>query len=70
MGHTSKSCKVKKAEQNPASISPDDLAFWQYVVPEARPSTLVSGYDQDSDSDTDDSLGDESESDSEGMDID
>ena len=60
---------MKKAEEDPASISPDDLAFWQYVMPEARPSTLVSGYDQDSDSDTDDSVWDDSESDSEGMDI-
>ena len=60
---------MKKAEQDPASISPDNLAFWQYVVSEARPSTLVSSYNQDSDTDTDDSVGEDSESDSEGMDV-
>ena len=45
-------------------VTAGDLAFWELVVPEARPSSLVRGYDQESDSVDDESdLENESEMD-------
>ena len=55
VGHTTRSCTILKAEADPSVVNADDLAFWELVVPEARPSSLVRGYDQESDSDDDES---------------
>ena len=39
-GHTKKSCAIQKAEDDPDSVSEDDLAFWSFVREEERPSTM------------------------------
>ena len=52
MGHTTKCCSVLKAEKDPSSITEDDLAFWSYVRPDARPTTLIEYRIQDSDNES------------------
>ena len=37
---TKKSCAIQKAEEDPDSVSEDDLAFWSFVREEERPSTM------------------------------
>ena len=37
---TKKSCAIQKAEDDPDSVSEDDLAFWSFVREEERPSTM------------------------------
>ena len=35
-----KSCAIQSAEDDPDSVSDDDLAFWSFVREEDRPSTM------------------------------
>ena len=55
-GHTVQSCKVKKAQLQPESLSRDDMLFWSFVQPEARPVSLLvlSEYESESEDDDED----------------
>ena len=63
MGHTRISCKVRKAQEDPASVSEDDRAFWAYVREEERPTGMAGR--QESDEEEEEEEGEE-ETDSEG----
>ena len=52
-GHTTRSCKVKKAELQPEGLSRDDVLFWSSVQPQARPASLLVLSDHKSDSEDD-----------------
>ena len=62
-GHTSRSCAIRKAEEDPEAVSADDKAFWSYIVKEDRPSTMAGV--QESDGEDDEEGEDEGEDDSE-----
>ena len=53
-GHTTRSCKVKKAELQPEILSRDDVLFWSFVQPQARPTSLLVLSEHESDSGDDD----------------
>ena len=52
--HTARSCKVKKAELQPENLSRDDVLFWSFVQPQARPASLVVHSEYESDGEDDD----------------
>ena len=62
-GHTSRSCAIRKAEEDPEAVSEDDKAFWSYIVKEDRPSTMAGV--QESDGEDDEEGVDDSESEEE-----
>ena len=41
VGHTKRSCLVRRAQEDPNSVSEDDKAFWAYVIMEERPNTMA-----------------------------
>ena len=62
-GHTSRSCAIRKAEEDPEAVSADDKAFWSYIVKEDRRSTMAGV--QESDGEDDEEGVDDSESEEE-----
>ena len=52
-GHTTRSCKVKKAELQPEGLSRDDVLFWSFVQPQARPASFLVLSDHENDSEDD-----------------
>ena len=45
---------MKKAELQPESLSRDDVLFWSFVQPQARPTSLLVLSEHESDSGDDD----------------
>ena len=45
---------MKKAERQPARLSRDDVLFWSFVQPQARPTSLLVVSEHESDSGDDD----------------
>jgi hypothetical protein len=62
-GHTSRSCVISKAEDNPQAVSDDDKAFWSYIVKKDRLSTMAGV--QESDGEVEEEVMDDGEDDSE-----
>ena len=61
-------CPIKKAENDPGSMSEDDALFWSYVAPGARPSCIYEESDNDeSDSDGEDDGSDDMEEEGDDM---